>query len=252
MHWAGYSWSIDDDHQLAELVAYIALGQYRHVVRILEETELTNAVPGLTAVQGARQLLTVPDGSDPFHRDGWLFQAISWIAACIQNEASLISPPHMMHAGKGFDGLHVHIDEGSQTVHSVVICEDKATTNPRDIIRDQVWKEFSDLETGIRDHLLVAQVSTLLATRPDLDHDQAIRQILWKQARAFPVSITVNDSHADVKGHKRLFKGYSNVVAGGVSRRRAETLQLDDLRSWMGRISRQALKAAQRMADSDV
>ena len=250
--WAGYSWSIDDDHQLAELVAHIALGQYRHVVQILEETELTGAAPGMTAVQGARQLLTVPKGSDPFHRDGWLFQAISWIAAGIQNETSLIAPPHMMHADKGFDGLHVHIDEESRTVHSVVICEDKATTNPRDTIRDQVWKEFADLETGIRDNLLTAQVSTLLETRPDLDHDQAIQQILWKQARAFRVSITVNDSHADAKGHKRLFKGYSEVVSGGVSRRRAETLHLDDLRSWMRRISRRALKAAQRMADADV
>ena len=160
-----HDWSIDSDHELAKLVARIALGQYRHVLQILSETDFASSAPATTALAGARQLLTVPDGSDPFHRDGWLFQTISWIAAHIQDNTALIAPPHMQHADKGFDGLHVLIDEKTQTVRSVVICEDKATSNPRDTIRDLVWKEFSDLEAGSSDHLLTAEVSTLLATR---------------------------------------------------------------------------------------
>ena len=250
--WAGYDWSIDNDEELAELVAYVALGQYRHVLRVLAETDCIAAAPTRSVLEGARQLLTVPSGADPFHRDGWLFQVIAWIAARIQNETSLIAPPHMQHAEKGFDGLHVHIDEETGTVQTAVICEDKATTNPRQTIRDQVWKEFETLETGERDNLLAAKVSTLLESRPDLDPDQAIRQVFWSQARAYRVAITVDDTHGDANGRRRLFKGYHKTVSGDVSRRRAETLHLDDLRSWMDRIASMALQAAERTAVADV
>ena len=250
--WAGYEWSVDSDHELARLVARVALGQYRHVLRILTDTDFVGSAPATTALEGARQLLTVPKDSDPFHRDGWLFQTISWIAAHIQDNTSLIAPPHMQHAAKGFDGLHVHIDKNTQTVRSVVICEDKATSQPRKTIRTQVWKEFSDLEAGNRDHLLAAKVSVLLETRPELDPDQAIQQILWKNVRAFRVAITVDERHGNANGRRRLFKGYSNVVLGEVARRQADTLCLDDLRRWMKRIANKALKAAEKMADSDV
>ena len=116
--WAGSDWSIDDDDALADLVAHVAFGQYRHVLHILAETDCGEAAPAPTALQGARQLLTVPAGADPRHRDGWLFQVVSWIAAHIQGHASLIAPPHMQHAEKGFDGIHVHIDAVTQAVRS--------------------------------------------------------------------------------------------------------------------------------------
>ncbi|MCY4319149.1 MAG: hypothetical protein OXE76_08175 [Alphaproteobacteria bacterium] len=250
--WTGYDWSIDSDHELAKLVARIALGQYRHVLHILDQTDFVGSAPANTVLKGARQLLTVPDGGEPFHRDGWLFQTISWIAAHIHDNASLIAPPHMQHAHKGFDSLHVEIDEETQIVRSVVICEDKATSNPRDTIRDLVWEEFSDLEAGNRDNLLAAEVSTLLSTRPELDPDQAIQQVLWKKVRAFRVAITVGDGHNSVNGRKRLFKGYSDVISGQVSRRRAETLHLNDLRLWMKRLAKKALKTAEKMVASDV
>ena len=175
--WAGSDWSIENDDELAELVAHIALGQYRHVLRILAETDCIAAAPTQSAVEGARQLLIVPPGADPFHRDGWLFQVVSWIAARVQNETSLIAPPHMQHAEKGFDGLHVHVDEETGTVWTAVICEDTATTNPRQTIRDQVWKEFETLESGVRDNILATKVSTLLETRPDIDSNQALQQV---------------------------------------------------------------------------
>ena len=250
--WAGYDWSIDDDDRLAEFVAHVALGQYRHVQSILAEANCGKAAPAKTAFKGARQLLAVPTGAGPFHRDGWLFQIMAWVAAHLQGQASLIAPPHMQHAEKGFDGLHICIDEKTKTVRSVIICEEKATNHPRDKIRREVWKEFSDLETGARDHLLTAEVSTLLSTRPDLHTDQAVQQILWKQARAFRVAITVGDRYSSKAGHKRLFKGYRKTVSGSVSRRRAETLYLVDLRYWMEDIAEKALCVVEEMEATDV
>ena len=247
-HWAGYDWSINSDHKLAQLVARIALGQYRHVLQILDETGFTGFAPATTALEGARQLLTVQQGSDPFHRDGWLFQTISWIAAHIQDNTSLTAPPHMQHATKGFDGLHVLIDEATQTVSSVVICEEKATINPRKTIRDQVWQDFAEIETGTRDHLLTSEVCTLLGTMPKLDADRAIQQVLWKEVRAYRVAITVDDRYDNAVGRNRLFKGYLRKVSGGVQRRRAETLHLDDLRCWMKSLANEAIKAAEEIA----
>ena len=250
--WTGCDWSIDDDDRLAELVAHVALGQYRHVQRILVETGCGKPAPAKTTLKGARQLLMVPTGNDPFHRDGWLFQIMAWIAAHLQGKASLIAPPHMQHAEKGFDGLHVHIDEKTKTVRSVVICEEKATDHPRAAIRDGVWKEFANLETGERDHLLTAQVSSLLAIQPDLDADHAVQKILWKQARAFRVAITVGTTHHSKTGRKQLFKGYHKRVSGPVSRRRVETLHLNDLRRWMKDIAERALNVLEEMETADV
>ena len=233
-------------------MALVAFGQHRHVQHILAETNYSKAASAENALEGARRLLKVPKGVDPFHRDGWLFQIMAWIAAHLQGQASLIAQPQMRHADKGFDGPHVHIDEGTRMVQSVIICEEKATERPRAEIRDSVWKEFASLERGESDHLLIAEVSTLLATRPDLDADQAVKQIIWKEARAFRVAITIGDTHGSEDGRKHLFKGYCKTIPGEVSRRRAETLHLADLRCCMKHIARKALKAAEKMAEPHV
>lgn len=243
--WTGCDWSIDDEDELASLVARVALGQYRHVLHILAETDCLSYAPAPTALAGARKLLTATDEEKPWHRDGWLFQVISWIAANLQSDAALIAPPHMIHAHKGFDGLHVHLDEQTGKVVSVVICEEKATGRPRKMITDRVWTEFEALESGQRDNELVAEVSTLMDRYPGVDPDQAVQEILWKDARAFRVAITVGEDAVDEAGRKKLFKGYEKVVVGEVSRRRAETLYLDDLRKWMKRIAAKAIAAAE-------
>lgn len=245
--WTGHDWTIEDDDKLAELVARVALGQYRHVQRVLAGTNCSEFAPSPTAFEGAKKLLTAADEAKPWHRDGWLFQVISWIAANLQSEDALIAPPQMIHAHKGFDGLHVHIDDTTGHVLSVVICEDKATGDPRGMIRDNVWTEFKALEQGERDNELVSEVSTLLDRLPDLNLDQAIHEIFWKEARAFRVSITVGDDHGDEAGRKKLFKGYEHAVGGNVSRRQAETLHIDDLRKWMRRIAKKAIEAAKTM-----
>ena len=250
--WTGYDWRIDKDDELAELVALVALGQYRHVQRILAKTGCGEVTTVQTALAGARELLTVSPSADPYHRDGWLFQVMAWIAARIQNEASLIRPPHMQHAEKGFDGIHVHIDRESRAVQFVVICEEKATSQPRKVIRDGVWKEFELLETGKRDNKILAELVTLLETRSDLDPDQAIEKILWAEARAYRIAITANTSYRSKSTRKQLFKGYDEIVSGCVSRRRAEVLHLDDLRTWMRCIAGKALTAAERIATAHV
>jgi hypothetical protein len=251
-HWAGYVWSVDDEEQLAQLVARVALGQYRYVLRVLAGTGCLPYAPAATALEGAKKLLAAQNTSEPWHRDGWLFQVLSWIAAHLQGGATLVAPPHMIHAHKGFDGLQVLLDKNTKQVISVVICEEKATNNPRKMITDKVWEDFKSLHSGTRDNELAAQLVSLLEQRADIDADAAVQNVLWKDTRAYRVAITVGDGHSDELGRKKLFKGYKSIVPGPVSRRRAETLYLDNLREWMKQIAAKATKAAEEIEAKNV
>lgn len=239
--WTGYTWSIDDDGELVRLIARVALGQSRYVERILAQTDCADLAPVASAFEGARKLLSVPPGKDPYQRDGWMFQVMSWIAAHRQDDGALIRSPHMNHAHKGFDGINVQVDRSTDKVLSVVICEEKATEHPRNMISGSVWPEFETLETGKRDNELVAEVTAILDRAAHIDPDQAVAQMLWKEARAYRVSITVGDTHADEAGREKLFEGYEDKVHGEINRRRAETLHVQDLRVWMDDIAEQAL-----------
>ena len=237
----GCSWTVDDIDDLASKIGRIALGQSRHVAKILAGV---NAAPPSTSAAiraAAIDLLTVPPGADPYHRDGWIFQAISWLAAVKANPGTIIRAPHMIFAHKGFDGLQLELDGASGLVTAAVIFEDKATEHPRDTVRDEVWPDFKLLEAGDRENVLSADVSSLLSTRPDVDPDAAIENIIWKKIRRYRVSVTVGGSHATPAGRTRLFKGYDEVALGEVARRRAEILQIDQLRPWMGALAAKAV-----------
>lgn len=230
----GSDWLVADQDVLAEHVARIAVGQYRHVAKILANAGTPPLETDDDAKADAVALLTVT-GKDPWHRDGWLFQAISWIAAHTGGGAA-IRPPHLIHAHKGFDGLQLELaSDGS--VQAVIIFEDKATESPRDTIRDDVLPGIVKLEMGKRRNQLSQEVSSLLEaqvrTFPDLDLDAAVKQIVWKEARRYRVAITVASSHDDAAKRKALFKDFDTHAPGGIDRRLGETMVIPELRKWM-------------------
>lgn len=235
----GYTWKVADEDRLAEFIARVAIGQARHVEKILIST---GDFPGPTndARVAAIKMLTVPTGADPWHRDGWMFQVMSWLSAHKSATNSLINTPQMILADKGFDGIQLDFD-ASGVVSAVVIFEDKATDNPRETIRKDVWPEFEKFESGSDANVLVAEVTGLLEKRPGIDVDDVIRRIIWKDARHFRISITVGDVHATSAGRARLFKDYDIKVLGDVKRRRGETFYIANLRSWMDSIAQKAI-----------
>lgn len=237
----GSTWSIEDKSQLAEQVARVALGYSRHIKKIISGAGIPVPASAISSVNGALSLLTV-DGPDPWHRDGWLFQTISYIAAITQDPNGIYDAPHMQHADKGFDGLKLEIDAIDGGVIAVIVFEDKATSRPRETIANKqdskgkkiaVWDEFKDIEAGNRQPLLTDKVSSLLQTVSGIDIDEAIENIIWKKTRGYRVSITVGSTHSTADGRKRLFKGYEEIVDGDLNRRRAETLHLENLRDWL-------------------
>ena len=237
----GWEWQVEDIDILAERVARVALGQYRHIAQVLEGLTGTAPVGSAQHAADALKKLKVAKNGDPWHRDGWLFQMISWIAANQEKQGAVLAPPHIFHAHKGFDGVQLEISGDGKSVTAVVIFEDKATEKARRTIKRDVWPDIADLEAGGRIAELTHEASAILERQqhqyPDLDIDDAIDHILWQEARRYRVSISIDDKHKPGDQRKKLFKHYDASAAGNVVRRRAETMHFDDLREWMANFS---------------
>lgn len=241
----GFTWEIANEDILAEHVARVALGQYRHVSKILAGAGVMGGSTSADHARAAIKLLTVPPNQNPWHRDGWVFQTISWIAAHHQTHHAITRPPHIIAAHKGFDGLQLELSGDGKSVSAVIVFEDKATDDARSTIRNEVWPGIAALEAGKRITELTHEVSALLDTQAtldtDLDVEAAISSILWKEARHYRVSITVGDTHNSVSGRARLFKGFDELAVGDIKRRRAETIYLPELRKWMDNFSKRVI-----------
>ncbi len=111
---------------------------------------------------GAIRQLTVAEGADPWHRDGWIFQTISWIAAHRTEKGVVVRAPHAIPAHKGFDGMQLRLDEAGKAVTAMVIFEDKATDDPRKTLRTKVWAGIRALEAGQRMPELVQETTSIL------------------------------------------------------------------------------------------
>lgn len=233
----GWAWTIEDEDILAERVARIVLGQFRHVAKILDGAGIAGPSVNTQQAQAAIKQLTLKEGADPWHRDGWLFQAISWIVAYQRPSAAMTRMPHIREADKGFDGMQLELSADGAAITAVVIFEDKATDNARDTVRDDVWPGIAALERGERLHELSHEVSGMLSARaeadPSFDVDSAIANTLWQDARRYRVSITIGDTHNAEAAREGLFKGFDDTAPGMKARRRADTFYKPELRSWM-------------------
>lgn len=244
--WEGCTWSVPSVEELANAIAIIAVGQSTHVANILHAAGLAAKPTTKGALKGAIKLLT--SSGNFAHRDGWMFQVMSWLAAQLRTPGALMNTPHMIHAHKGLDGLQVSID-GADKVTAVVLFEDKATENPRSMVRDKVWPEFTEFETGENEHLVTAEVTQLLKVAGHSDPQQAVADIMWKQVRRYRLSIT--DELSTDQSQAKLFKGYEKSVPGGMERRRAEVFEVLGLRAWMDNLAKVAIKKAEAFTTAD-
>lgn len=122
------------------------------------------------------------------HRDGFLFQLMMWLAAYLDlADGDLVALPHSQASAKGQDSIVVHRKEDA--VVAISICEDKATTNPRDTVRDDVWPEIKTYEEGGRWDELRSNIIATLGTGgvPTEEAIRLIRGISWEGRRCYRV-----------------------------------------------------------------
>lgn len=243
----GCAWSVPDIDLLATQIAIVAVGQADHLAEILAASGMSQLDADNVARLEAVKLVTANAG-DPYHRDGWLFQVMSWICAHRLSPSAIIRTPHMIHALKGLDGLQVEVNQDG--VSQVLIFEDKATDNPRDVIREDVWPEFREIESGSRQNVIAAEVVALLKGGGYPDPSGAVKSIIWGGARSFKASITVGDYHATPAGLASLFSDYDDVVKGDKGRRRGDIFHVEDLRGWMEALAEKVIAVLQSGVES--
>lgn len=158
----GWSWEIDDEDELIDQVARIAVGQYRHIARIL--AGLRSGPPTTSAEHVADAVAKLSPDSDgsTWRRDGWIFQIISWIAAQHNKDAAITRALHIRKADHGFDGLQLELSADGASISAAAICEDKATDDPRKTITGKVWPEIEKFEANERITELTHDVTSLL------------------------------------------------------------------------------------------
>lgn len=263
-------WSVDQHDVLVDALAWLYLRKPLHSFRIMQGLE-PGAV-GLfgSAKQGAIDLLRydISDiaadlhSADPdvresakkkhdarmSHRDGLLFQHISWIAARLQFPTAEATPPHVRKADKGFDGVLVDVDIANVQLSRVVLCEDKASTSPRGLVTSSIWPDVRSIIAGDRDIEVLDAITPLLSSLQENDRELAIARLVWERARHFRVALTAGDDQIQNDAYSHLFSGFDDNAGGEVTARLAEVMPMKDVRKYLNDLAAEVVSKIQSMA----
>lgn len=248
-HCTGSRWEAADIDLLARLVAIIAMGQAAHAASIINA--LASGSPAFNHKDlraRARQSLTVTGSTDEqrdarrHHRDGLIFEAISWGAARQENSKALLRDPHISSTTQGLDGLM--IEKSGSEITRTTIFEDKCSNNPRDKFRDEIMPAFQAHHRNERATELLATAAALLQ-QAGLDGTKAVKaadRVLDKEYRAYRASLTVTSNHDSDARRKSLFKGYESLDEINAGQRLGAVLiTADNLRDWFDDLANRAI-----------
>jgi hypothetical protein len=233
--------SVENEDLLAEYVGKVVLGHYAHVKKIINRlSPKTPDIPN-EVIEIAIKKLNNP--SDIEKRDGWVFQIISWLVLVIQknDETYYCQQPHDAPAQHGIDGIGIILNS-EQKIKTIIITEDKCTTNQRTRI-PEIWSEFDEFEKGIHDNKIVNRLSPLLEHIDDGAVLEAIQNDLYsKDLRKYRVGINRDDKYEELKKRKKLFKGYDQCITDtDATRRTAATIHKVDIRYWMEKFTQKVV-----------
>lgn len=258
--------------QLVTTLAHLYLRQEQNALRVINSlpTRLRdrtgrvapNVIEKLTAPKQA-DLDKLRDGDEEqrksaqhridtsiWHRDGLLFQHISWVVARITHPNGYMTSPHVRNADKGFDGFIIEFDNEHKIVDSVVLCEDKATGQPRNMITQSVWKEIKLIIAGDREDEVESDLTTLLKAVPNLSPEEvedAVDAIFWDNARQFRVSIATDEIHRRPNGFEHLLSGFEDVAPGSAKNRIGGVLPFDSVRQGLHDLATEVISKVQQI-----
>lgn len=268
-------WAVIDENHLVRTLAWLYLRKPNHAVQIINQLEPSRAgFPG-KVFENAISLLSIRladiaadlSSADPEkektannkknkrieQRDGLLFQHLSWVAASIDMPAALATPPHVRRADKGFDGLLVSIQDGSGAISRVVLCEDKASINPKGLVQGSVWNEIDGIVNGDKDLELLDAITAILREQSGLGGDtqeELLEALIYEQTRAFRVAVTAMPENANAGGYQHIFNDFDKHALGAETVRLAEVLPSDDTRSFLKSLARKVRREIKRIADN--
>ncbi|HDL6904390.1 TPA: hypothetical protein PXM78_002669 [Yersinia enterocolitica] len=262
-HARGLLWSVNDLDALSKLIAVIALGQAQHAARIIQELEPHG--PALSYAElyaGARGQMRIRGENETqrdvsrYHRDGFLFECISWIIARqAANDRTYFKDPHISSTTQGLDGLSIEMHATKSVVVRATIFEDKCTDNPRDKFRDEIMPTFIEHHNNKRSRDLVANAVNLIKDS-GLNGTEAARaasRVMDKKYRTYRAALTIDSEMTTPKKRKKLFKGYNNLADITKDQRVGATLVIDgDLRDWFQDLADQVTSALKEFETENV
>ncbi len=170
-----------------------------------------------------------------YKRDGLLLQHMAWLVSAHQKgPTDLLQLPHIRYADHGFDGLVIrNVDQKSLTLAGVEICEQKATTSPRDVIREKVWPEFKTIDSGIRDDEILSETTALLSLIDAQSACLIAKSINFKKARRFRATVTTEPTQPLAT----LMDGFDATIPGK-NRRAGEAITLTGIRNTLAALAK--------------
>jgi hypothetical protein len=245
----GSKWVVENNDQLAKLIAIVVMGQAAQAAYIIDE--LIPAAPAFTndalqteaiikfTVQEKKQTPRI--GYPRHQRDGLIFEIISWIAAKqVAGDKCYLKDPHTSATSQGLDGIMIELNDDSSQIVKSTIFEDKCTENPRDTFRDNVIPGFIDRHSNTRSAELIAAATSLIqlsgVTTPQAM--QMVSRVLDNSYRHYRAAFALTDKYDNEKAMKGLFKGYNSLEGITQLQRIGASLIVEgELRDWFDSIA---------------
>ncbi|MGH0255234.1 hypothetical protein NKY39_06540 [Sinorhizobium meliloti] len=265
-------WTIGKKNRtkLIEIIAYLYLRQEENAQRVINALEPRRRVSKGKVAQNVIRKLAAPHVEDVelfrsgtaeqkdaakkrmrtsiIHRDGLLFQHISWVAARLALPNGYMTSPHVRQADKGFDGFIIELDESGDAIKHVVLCEDKASKSPRSLISSGVWPEIGTILRGDRDDEILADLVTLLKSVPDIDAETAVDEMFWEGAREFRVAVATGEDQRKAGSFLHIIAGFEAVAGGELESRTAGVLAFEDVRKGLALLAGEVAAKVEEIA----
>jgi hypothetical protein len=259
----GDRWTAHDGTSLAKLIAIIAMGQAAYAAYILKE--LLPAAPAFSDAdlrQEARVRMTARDdakkaprtGYPRWQRDGFIFEAISWIAARqVYGKDVLLKDPHVSATSQGLDGLMIELADDRSEVVMTTIFEDKCTDDPRGTFLQKVIPAFLDRHNNKRSAELVATASALLRMS-GIDERAAAKlaaNVMDRTQRRYRAAFALTKDQDSEAERQKLFKGYGALDGLTQDQRVGAILIVDgNIRDWFENLAVQAIAYLDELVDN--
>lgn len=240
----GSKWKVENEDQLARLIAIIVMGQAAQAAHIIEK--LLPAAPAFTDEALKKEAIikfTVQDvaqtprtGYPRIQRDGLIFEIISWIAAKqVSGDKCYLKDPHMSSTSQGLDGIMIELNEDGSEILKSTIFEDKCTDHPRDTFTQKVIPGFLDRHGNTRNAELIAAAATLiqLSGVSNVQAMSMVRKVLDNSCRQYRAGFALTQDFDTEEAQQALFKGYDKIKDINQEQRIGASLIVDGkLRDW--------------------
>jgi len=185
------------------------------------------------------------------HRDGLIFEHISWIAAKqVSGDKCYLKDPHTSATSQGLDGVMIELNDDGTEISKSTIFEDKCSETPRNKFTRSVIPGFLDRHGNTRNAELVAAAANLIKMS-GVSNQQAIvmaKKVLDNNCRQYRAGFALTQEFDSHEAQKGLFDGYNKLENINQDQRIGASLIVDEeLRNWFDSLASKIVEYIQNL-----